>query len=224
MTADESAGGLTKLGAMGASTLPRAFAGLAVGIIATLVVGFTLGWTFAPLVGWDALALVVVAWTWIRVWPMNPDRTREHARREDPARPVTDLVLLVASVASLVGVAFAVVASGNSHGTKEGMLVLLGVISVVLSWSVVHTTFALRYALLYYTGPKNGIDFNQPDDPQYSDFAYLAFTLGMTYQVSDTDLQTKAIRATALRQALLSYLFGVVIIAILINVVANLSS
>jgi uncharacterized membrane protein len=158
------------------------------------------------------------------VWPMNPDRTREHARREDPARPVTDLVLLVASVASLVGVAFAVVASGNSHGTKEGMLVLLGVVSVVLSWGVVHTTFALRYALLYYTGPKNGIDFNQPDDPQYSDFAYLSFTLGMTYQVSDTNLQTKAIRATALRQALLSYLFGVVIIAILINVVANLSS
>jgi uncharacterized membrane protein len=209
---------------LGSSTLPRLFIGLAVGIVATVIVGLTGGWTFAPLVGWDATALVVVTWTWLRVWPMNSQRTRDHARREDPARPVSDVLLLGASVASLIGVAFAVVASGNTHGVDEGLLVVLGVLSVVISWSVVHTTFALRYALLYYTGPKNGIDFNEPDDPQYSDFAYLAFTLGMTYQVSDTDLKTKVIRATALRQALLSYVFGVVIIAILINVVAGLSN
>jgi uncharacterized membrane protein len=224
MAVDESTGTRAKLGVVGMSTLPRLMTGLGLGIVATVALGFSAGWEFAPLVGWDVLALVVVSWTWLRVWPMNPERTREHARREDPARPVTDLLLLTASVASLIGVAFAVVASGNSHGGKEALLVILGVVSVVLSWSVVHTTFALRYALLYYTGPKHGIDFNQPDEPQYSDFAYVAFTLGMTYQVSDTDLQTKAIRATALRQALLSYLFGVVIIAILINVVANLSS
>jgi uncharacterized membrane protein len=99
----------------------------------------------------------------------------------------------------------------------------LGVISVVLAWVMVHTVFTLRYAHLYYSG-NGGIDFNEKDDPDYRDFAYLAFTIGMTYQVSDTDLQTKAIRRTALKQGLMSYLFGTTIIAMTINIVAGLAN
>ena len=79
-----------------------------------------------------------------------------------------------------------------------------------------------RYADLYYT-QDGGIDFNGDDVPDYRDFAYLAFTIGMTYQVSDTNLQTKAVRRTALRHALLSYLFGTAIIAVMINVVASIA-
>jgi uncharacterized membrane protein len=86
---------------------------------------------------------------------------------------------------------------------------------------MVHTIYTLRYADLYYTG-SGGIDFNQTDDPDYSDFAYLAFTIGMTYQVSDTNLQTKVIRHTALRHAMLSFVFGTAIIAMTINIVAGL--
>ena len=89
---------------------------------------------------------------------------------------------------------------------------------------MVHTTYTTRYALLYYTGKPGGIDFNQGEPPAYVDFAYLAFTLGMTYQVSDTDLQTRPIRATALRHALLSYLLGAVVLATVINLVAGLGS
>ena len=96
--------------------------------------------------------------------------------------------------------------------------------TVALSWLVVHTVFTLRYAMLYYTGKDGGVNFNQPTPPRYSDFAYLAFTIGMTFQVSDTDLETPAIRATALRQALLSYLFGAVILGTTINLVAGLAS
>jgi uncharacterized membrane protein len=95
--------------------------------------------------------------------------------------------------------------------------------SVAAAWAVVHTVFTLRYALLYYGGPDGGVNFNQKEDPAYADFAYLAFTIGMTYQVSDTDLQTRPIRATALRQALLSYLLGAVILAVTINLVAGLA-
>ena len=95
---------------------------------------------------------------------------------------------------------------------------------MALSWLLVHTVFTLRYALLYYTGRDGGIDFNQSAPPCYSDFAYLAFTLGMTFQVSDTDLKTPNIRRTALRQALLSYLFGAVILAATVNLIAGLGS
>jgi len=73
----------------------------------------------------------------------------------------------------------------------------LSILAVAAAWASVHTVFTTRYARLYYTGPDGGIDFNQDDPPQYSDFAYLAFTIGLTFQVSDTDLKTKLIRATA---------------------------
>jgi hypothetical protein len=86
------------------------------------------------------------------------------------------------------------------------MQVGLSLASVVLSWAVVHTVFTLRYARLYYLGPDGGVDFNDESKPRYSDFAYLAFTIGMTFQVSDTALCSNEIRRTALRHALLSYL------------------
>ena len=96
-------------------------------------------------------------------------------------------------------------------------------LSVFVSWTLIHTVFTLKYARLYYTGIPGGIDFNESAPPQYSDFAYLSFTIGMTFQVSDTVLQTKRIRRTALRHAWLSFPLGVVIIAASINVVSGLA-
>jgi uncharacterized membrane protein len=96
------------------------------------------------------------------------------------------------------------------------------VVSVVLAWASVHSVFTLRYASTYYVESGGGVDFNQKQPPRYSDFAYLAFTLGMTFQVSDTDLTTGTIRRLALRHALLSYLFGAVIVALVINVIGSL--
>jgi uncharacterized membrane protein len=96
------------------------------------------------------------------------------------------------------------------------------VLTVVLSWTVVHTVYMLRYAQLYYARGGKGVEFNGGEPPDYRDFAYLAFTIGMTYQVSDTDLTTKPIRRTATHHALLSYLFGTVVVAMTINVVASL--
>ena len=81
-----------------------------------------------------------------------------------------------------------------SNGAEADVAAAVGIGSVVAAWLIVHTVFALRYARLYYQEPTGGIDFNQDDGTRYVDFAYLAFTLGMTYQVSDTDLQTRSIR------------------------------
>ena len=95
---------------------------------------------------------------------------------------------------------------------------------MVLSWVLVHVVHTLTYARLYYTDEEGGVDFNTPSPPRYSDFAYLAFIIGMTFQVSDTALQASRMRAVALRQALLSYLFGTVIIATTINLIVNLGT
>lgn len=180
--------------------------------------------SYAPAVGWDVAVLIFLGWVWRTVWPMDGDATAAHATREDPTRPISDLILLVASVLSLTAVGFFLLRAASAKGSTQDVLAAVGVATVALSWLLVHTVFTLRYAQLYYTGPDGGIDFNQPTPPRYSDFAYLAFTLGMTFQVSDTDLKTPPIRATALRHALLSYLFGAVILAATVNLVASLGT
>ena len=105
------------------------------------------------------------------------------------------------------------------HGVEIGF----GVASVVVSWLLVHTIFTLKYARLYYGDPEGGVDFENKVRPPYSDFAYLSFTIGMTFQVSDTDIKSKQIRRTILRHAWLSFPMGAVIIATTINVVAGLA-
>lgn len=207
----------------GMSSRPRLLAAIGLGLVGAVVTGVVAGWSYAGLVGWDVAALVLVLSTWFKLWPMDGERTARHAVREEPARAITDLLLVGASVASLVGVGFAVVASNKAHGAESGLLVMLAATTIVLSWSVVHTTFTLHYARIYYSGPDGGVDFNNDDPPRYSDFAYLAFTIGMTFQVSDTSLTSGDMRRAALRHALLSYLFGVVIIAVMINLLAGLT-
>ncbi|MEP6562377.1 MAG: DUF1345 domain-containing protein, partial [Nakamurella sp.] len=153
------------------------------------------------------------------VWPMDAGQTAAHARRDDPGRGTLDLLVVGAAVASLGAVAILLLDKADNSAVDA----VLSVGSIGLAWSCVHTVYATRYAGLYYTGTPGGIDFNEDDPPQYSDFAYLAFTIGMTFQVSDTDLQTKPIRQTLLRHALLSFLFVAIILGATINLVAGLA-
>jgi uncharacterized membrane protein len=208
--------GVTALIRMGVAAL--------VGVLVGVGVGVFQGWSIGVLLGWMAAGAVFVTWMWLTIWPMDPASTARHAVREDPGRAAADVVVLVAAVASLGAVALFLLAAGSgSDQTQAVIQAALSVASVALAWGTVHTIFTTRYARLYYTGPDGGIDYNEDDAPRYSDFAYLAFTIGMTFQVSDTDLKTKHIRATALRHALLSYLFGAVVLATTINLVAGLA-
>lgn len=195
-----------------------------VGCLAAGGVGLGGGWLYAPLAGWDVAALLFTMWAWGAIGFFDSARTAQHATREDPGSAATDLIVLVAAVASLAAVGVIVAQANSSKGASQDLLAGFGVASVAVSWFAIHTLFTLRYARLYFTGADGGVDFNQSSPPRYVDFAYLAFTLGMTFQVSDTDLKTPAIRATALRQALLSYLFGAVILACTINLIASLGS
>jgi len=194
------------------------------GVAAAALTGLVLGWEYAASVGWTAAALVFLGWTWAVIAPMDAAQTASHATREDPSKRVTLLLVLGASIASLAGVGFLLVQASSDKGATKGLAAGVGVLSVAVSWLVVHTLFTLRYALLYYTDNNGGVDFNQKAAPRYTDFAYLAFTIGMTFQVSDTQLGTHPVRATALRHALLSYLFGSLILASTVNLVASLAS
>lgn len=194
----------------------------AVGVAAGAVAGVVGPWQAAPLVGWDAAALCWMGALWMQVLGFDAVETSQHATREDPQRALADALLLAASAASLVAIAIVTVKAGHAHGGEKAGLVAVGMLSVFASWLLVHTVFTLRYAALYYTGPDGGIDFNEDFEPTYVDFAYVAFTIGMTFQVSDTNLTDRTVRRTALRHALLSYVFGAVILAAVINLVAGL--
>jgi uncharacterized membrane protein len=181
------------------------------------------GHGLAPVAGWDVGASVFLIWVWGSIWSLDPEETAQHAARDNPGRVVADGLLLGASVASLAAVGVALIRAGHYSGTTKNLLIALGIVSVMIAWAVVHTVFTLRYTRLYYGDQPGGIDFNESDQPRYTDFAYVSFTIGMTFQVSDTDLQTKEIRTTALQHALLSYVFGAMIIATTINLIAGLT-
>jgi uncharacterized membrane protein len=174
------------------------------------------------LLGWDAAVLIYLAWTWGAVQGLDPGVTAQLAKREDPSTPVADLVVIGAGTAMLAAVGFALAKAGEATGGMKAYLVTLGLVSVVLSWAVVHTVYALKYARAYYSEPAGGIEFNEDEPPNYIDFGYYAFTVGMTFQVADTNITSRAIRRVTLHHALLSYLFGAVLLGLVINVVATL--
>ena len=195
------------------------------GLLAALIAAWFAPWQLTVLVAWDMAAIVVIFRAWPVVWKLDSDATRTFATLEDNSRTAADVVLLCASTVSLVGVAVAFVKANEGSRTDELVIKLVGIVTILLSWILVHTTLAFRYAHTYYTDPEGGIDFKSQDgdpDPDYRDFAYLAFTVGMTYQVADTDVTHRHMRHVILRHALLSFVFGSVILATTVNLIANL--
>ena len=199
----------------------RLAVGVVVGIgaaVATATAGYP---RFAALIGWDAVALVFVGWTWVSVTRMDAQDTATHATREEPTRAASHLIVLAAAIVSLAGVTFLLLASSGNH-REQVLTAAIALVSVGLSWFSVHTLFGLRYARQYYTGPDGGIRFNQDEPPRYVDFLYVAFTVGMSFAISDTNVESPEIRATVLRHALLSYVFGSLILGSVVNLIAGI--
>jgi len=202
-----------------------------VGIIGTVAFFATLpflGWELAVLASWNLAAAVFLAACWEVILRADAERTRELAMREDESRQTAAFIVLGSSMASLLAVAYALAAAGSREGGERAAYIVASLLTVVLSWAVVNTMYTLRYADGHYRhrrGP--GVDFGgmgDDEDADYRDFAYLAFTIGMCYQVSDQSIRSRHIRRTVLVHSLVSYVFGVVIIASTINAVAGLLS
>jgi uncharacterized membrane protein len=190
-------------------------------VVAGIALAHGTSWSVGALGATDVAALIFVAWVWTSVAGADARATARLALAEDASRTAAEAVLLGAGAASLLAVGFTLAQASHARAAGSGWLTALALASVALAWSAVHTVYALRYARLYYTPPSGGIDF-KGERPDYLDFAYLALTIGMTFQVSDTDLVGKRVRRQALRHALTSYVFGTVIVAITVSSVASL--
>ena len=193
---------------------------LAAGALAAGASAPALGWGTAGLLAWVVTAAVFVAGTWLSVWRLDAADTAWLAAREDASRAVRDLALLGISVGTVATVGTVIFRAHENPPERTA----LGVACLAASWLVLNAVYTLRYARLYYTEPQGGVDFTGGNDPVYRDFVYLAVTIGMTFQVSDTALRTTDIRMTVLRHAFMSFVFDVVIIAVTVNVVAGLST
>jgi uncharacterized membrane protein len=193
------------------------------GVVVGLVVSALVGGEYGPVAGWAAACLVYLVWTVPVAIRADGDATRDHATEEDPDRPVADMLVLLAGVVSLGAVGLLLFGGQSGSADERAATAGLAVVSIGLSWLLVHTLYTMRYAYQYYQDPVGGIDFNQDEPPRYRDFAYLAFTVGMTFQVSDTDISDGEIRYRLLLHMLLSYVLGAVVIAATVNLVAGLA-
>jgi uncharacterized membrane protein len=201
----------------------RALISLAAGVATGVIVGLLATPQLIPLVSWTVTVAVLLTWVWRMSWPQDAAGTKRLAEQESRTRS-TDVWLIAAAVASLAVVVLALVESSSQRNATAVASVILSVFSVALSWALVNTVYAFKYARFYYFDEPDdgGIDFKQEDPPTYSDFAYLAFTVGMSFAVSETEPTHTRIRRVALGHALLSYLFGTGVLAVAINLVTNL--
>ncbi|WP_239097485.1 DUF1345 domain-containing protein [Asanoa ferruginea] len=207
-----------------APAIRRAVAVLALWVIvAGGLAAATVNWELAVIAGWDAAAVVFLGSVWPLFLRADGEKTERVASREDQSHGSATALLAAACLVSLLGVAFALGRAAKEHGTARGVLIGVAVLTVTSAWVTMNTVYTLHYAKLDYLSKGGRIDFGEPKHrPTYRDFAYLAFTIGMTYQVSDTTLRSSPIRRSVLGHALLSYVFGVAIVAGAINLLAGL--
>jgi len=196
----------------------RLLVAVACGIAVAGVVAVVLDPAYSLLLGWSATGLAYCLITWISVGRMNASETAAHATREVPGAWSVHLLLICAALASLAGIAILILKPPNSRLGAAGVSLLV----IVASWTTVQTLHVLRYAQEYYRS-NGGVDFHNPEPPCYADFAYMAFTVGMSFAISDTDLTSTAMRRIALWHAMLAYLFGTVFLAALVNILASLA-
>jgi uncharacterized membrane protein len=202
----------------------RALLCLGAGAVAGLLTSAVWTVELAPIVAWCVAASSALAWVWLIGWHQDPEGTERLAEAESRSRS-TDAWVVLAAVASLAVVAVALQRSGGKDPVAVAT-VLLSVLSVTLAWGMVNTVFALKYARMYYYDEPDlqGFDFGMDADPAYSDFAYLAFTIGMAYTPAEVQPDRRDTRKVVLGHALLSYLFGTGLIAVAVSLVTNLGS
>ncbi|MFF1832304.1 DUF1345 domain-containing protein [Paenarthrobacter sp. NPDC058040] len=201
----------------------RALVSVGFGVVAGTVAGLAVSPALAPLTAWCTAGVIALVWAWRICWRQDPAGT-EHIAREESASRLTDNAIVVACIASIAAVAVALIQSKNQSDDPASIaLVILGVLGTIVAWALVNTVYALKYARVYYVDRDGGgFDDKRGRKPAYSDFAYFAFTVGMTYAPPEVETGSTEIRRKALLHALLSYFFGTVLIAVSINAVTNL--
>lgn len=176
------------------------------------------------MLAWDTTCLVLLAIHWHLFFTTTAAKTHLKAKMQDETRGQIFAVVVVSTFSGLLAVILLLV--DKEITTLDFVVALLG---MFLSWFLVHTTFTMRYAHLYYGDSEShhhgaGLEFPGSEKPDFIDFAYFSFILGMTFQVSDVEISSRKIRRLSLLHSLISFVFNTVIVALTINAIAGLGS
>lgn len=200
--------------------LVRVLISLFLGFIALIVITFAGYPNYALLIGWNTVSITWILWTVLLLRDPNAQKTESIAKREDPGRKAVDTLLVLSSLGSLVAVAILIARVGQIQGANQLSLTLLGVLTIISSWLLVHLVYTIRYAALYYKNG-GGISFNSHQAPNFIDFLYLSITVATSFQVSDTPVSRREIRKIISHHVVISYIYGTVIIATAVNILLN---
>lgn len=179
------------------------------------------------LIGWDTFSFCMIVMEWITFSITTTQQIREQARVQDSSRTLIFFIILIATLASFLAV-FLLLITKQKFQSAESFHLIIAVAGMILSWFLVHTIFTLKYAHIYYGDDKKnpkihagGLNFPDDEKPDYLDFAYFSFVLGMTFQVSDVEISSKRLRRLAMWHGLLSFGYNTVMIALTINLIAG---
>jgi uncharacterized membrane protein len=208
----------------------RLFLAIAVSLIAFILTLGRFRWSVQAITIWNVFAWTVTVLAWTRILLSGAKTSVQAAKLQDSARAAIFIFVVFAAVASLASVAILIGgAKGLGRKTLTEHLLLAGA-TVVSSWCLIHTVFAMHYAHGYYhdedEGPEfssaRGLEFPNEKEPDFLDFAYFSFVIGMTCQVSDVQVSSQSMRRLALVHGLLSFVFNTVILALSINLASGL--
>jgi len=176
---------------------------------------------------WDAFSATFILCSWIVFFNRPVKEIIKLANKEDGSKAFVLFSILISSFASMFAVMLLIL-SRDQAPDRVLLAVILSVAGMALSWIMVHTIFTFHYAHLYYfegrddTPDGEGLDFPATTQPDYIDFAYFSFVIGMTFQVSDVDINSRLLRRTTLAHALLAFALNTFVVALTINLVAGL--
>lgn len=176
---------------------------------------------------WNVFSISYITTSWIIFYTRSVADIERLANKEDGSRIFVLISVLVSSFASMFTVLLLMLSAGKSSGQGLGNIIL-SVTGIMTSWIMLHTIFTLHYAHLYYSKIKesttvSGLDFPTEKKPDYIDFAYFSFIIGMTFQVSDVQINSRIIRRTALAHSLLAFALNTFVVALTINLIAGLT-
>ena len=199
---------------------PRTFISLAVGVIAFFLLPGTLRLPTRLVVGWDAFTVLYLVLAYIMMLRCDVAHIRRSAILQDDGR---FLILMITTLGALASLAAIVLELGASKGNPAGLA--LAIVTIMLSWVMVHTAFALHYAHDFYRGKKpGGLQFPSGDthaETDYWDFVYFSFVIGMTAHVSDVGITDRIIRRTATVHGIISFVFNTALVALMVNIAAS---
>ncbi|MVT09635.1 DUF1345 domain-containing protein [Chitinophaga tropicalis] len=198
------------------------------GLVFLLIQGTSLTPLLRIMVLWDVFALVYNTTCWIVFFTRTVEEIRRYARREDGSRTFVFILILLACFISMVMVLLLTV-SDEVTDVKPVLYVPVAVAGIMLAWGMVHTMYTMHYAHIYYDDDEDneqhhagGLSFPEEDKPDYLDFAYFSFVIGMTFQVSDVEISARKLRRVALMHGMISFVLNTFVVALTINMIAGL--